>query len=556
MARKNQYEIGIAGDTSGFEKAISNGLVDPLEEAEKAFDKLEDAAQDAKLDKQLDKAADSSDKLSGDLSDTRDALKKLGYAAKDAGDDAKKGLEGAGEGAETFKDEAKQSAREAAASFSDVTDILDLVQETAANALGGFGPAGVAAGIVAAAGIGLAVSAFQDAEKAAEELRQKANDYANDARDAGASTDSWLSSAQQVADRMRELQDIKDNGALRPWWEDDPDDLEKWVDGLKSMGRATSDVEKVLSSTDRGVKDYRDAVDESRKALVKQRNEMIKAASEGKKYSQSQIDSINDQIKGTVNVLDQLDKEIDLRKKSASASKTQQQAGVDSALARAQAEEDMADRVSSAQDAVVDSTLSAFDTMRSAAYDKATADDAAFDTNKWLNYVEQGRKLAEGYKTNLAAMKLSPEEWENFLALPEDARTNIAASYQTAGEEGQQRIRAALSDTGTAAGQEATVGFDDAFNPKADVTITADTSKAKADLDDVTAERTATIKTKLTGVKAVREDLTAVARKRTATVEVRLDTSAADKAMANWRRKQQNTPVTVPVKKTDGGWNG
>lgn len=555
MARKNQYEIGIAGDTSGFEKAIANGLVDPLEEAEKAFDKLEDAAQDAKLDKQLDKAADASDKLSGDLNDTRDELKKLGYAAKDAGDDAKKGMDGAGEGAETFKDEAKQSAREAAASFSDVTDVLDLIQETAANALGGFGPAGVAAGIVAAAGIGLATSAFQDAEKAAEELRQKANDYANDARDAGTTTDSWLSSAQQVVDRIRELQDTKDNG-LRPWWMDDPDDLQKWADGLKAMGRNTSDISKVLGSSTRAVKDYRSAIKDSRDAVY---DEMMALRERNRRDPVDgyvdKVNALNDQYKAGKGLLDQLDKEIGLREKSASASDLQKQAGVDAALARAKAEEDMADRVASAQDAVVDSTLGAFDTMRSAAYDKATADDAAFDTQKWLDYVEQGRAAAEGYKANLAKMKLSPEEWENFLALPEDARTNIAASYQAAGDDGKQRIRAALSDTGATAGQEATVGFDDAFNPKADVTITADTSKAEADLDAVAAERTATIKTELTGEKAVRDGLTTLTERRKVGIDAVLDFTTANAQMTKWRRDQEAKPITIRRITTTGSWD-
>lgn len=140
MARKNQYEIGVGMDTGPFEKSVSNGLVDPLEKAADAFEGLEDAAKSADLDKELDKAADRTNVLSKELDDARDGLKRLGYAARDAGDDAKRGMDGASEGAATLKDEAKQSARETAASFRDVTDVLDLVQEVAANALGASVP--------------------------------------------------------------------------------------------------------------------------------------------------------------------------------------------------------------------------------------------------------------------------------------------------------------------------------------------------------------------------------------------------------------------------------
>src|SRR5690606_24481427 len=109
----------------------------------------------------------------------------------------------------------------------------------------------------------IAVGAFQQAEEAAEELRQKANEYANEALDAGVSTDVWLSASEQVVERIRELQDTRDNGAFRPWWVDDPDDLEKWTSALKDMGREGSEVEDVLSSSTKNVKKYRDAIEES-----------------------------------------------------------------------------------------------------------------------------------------------------------------------------------------------------------------------------------------------------------------------------------------------------
>lgn len=179
MARK--YEIGIAADTGGFEKSIQNGLVDPLEEAADAFDDLESAAKGADLDRELDKAQDASEDLADELDDARDQLKKLGYAAKDAGDDAKKGMARAEEGVKGFKQEAAQSARETAASFDgSFESIAELGQEVAANAFADFGPAGVAAGLAVAAAAGVMVNHFNDVQEAADEARDSAFSLAYD----------------------------------------------------------------------------------------------------------------------------------------------------------------------------------------------------------------------------------------------------------------------------------------------------------------------------------------------------------------------------------------
>lgn len=200
MARK--YEIGIAADTGGFEKSIKNGLVDPLEDAADAFEDLEDAAKSADLDRELDKAQDASEDLSDELDDARDKLKKLGFAAKDAGDDAKRGMKDAEDGVEEFRDEANSTAREAAASFDGSAEsIADAFQEVAANALAGFGPAGAIAGLAAAAGIGLAVAGFEAVSEAEEESRERASEWADAYVEAG----GRILNASQLVEKARSI---------------------------------------------------------------------------------------------------------------------------------------------------------------------------------------------------------------------------------------------------------------------------------------------------------------------------------------------------------------
>lgn len=557
MARKNQYEIGVGMDTGPFEKSVSNGLVDPLEKAADAFEGLEDAAKSADLDKELDKAADRTNVLSKELDDARDGLKRLGYAARDAGDDAKRGMDGASEGAATLKDEAKQSARETAASFRDVTDVLDLVQEVAANALGGFGPAGVAAGLIAAAGIGLATGAFQQAEEAAEALRQKAVEYAQDAVGAGVSTDRWISSAETLIDRIKELEEGKTTD-FRFFWQDDPSKLEDWIKAYERVGRTGDEVNDVLKLTGEGLGEY---LAENKSAL-KDINDQLQTIRENEDYdtfaTSEKVAKLRDQASAYEDIIAHTQEQVDLQEESAASAQRMKDAGIQSAQERAAAEEEAASRIQSAQESVEQSALSGYDTMRNAAYEKATADDAAFDVGKWLSYVEETRALADGYKANLATMKLSPAEWENFLALPEEARNSIAASYATVGEDGKARIQSALSDTGTAAGAEATVGFDDAFNPEAsvDVDVQADTSDVDGALDAATEDRDVTVKANLTGEAAVRDGLDTLTKRRTVNLEAVLDLSQATRDLASWRRAEAAKVLTVTATlKKDGTWD-
>lgn len=195
MARKNQYEIGVGLDSSAFEKSVSNGIVDPLEEASDAFDNLEKSAGDARLDDELKQAQKATDKLDDELKDARDSLNKLGYAARKAGDDSRAGMGEATEGVQDFKQEAQQSAKETAASFDGSAEsIVGMFQEVAANALGGFGPAGVAAGLAAAAGIGLAVAGFEAIGEAQEAADKAASEWA----------DKFIESGQRVTTAAQE----------------------------------------------------------------------------------------------------------------------------------------------------------------------------------------------------------------------------------------------------------------------------------------------------------------------------------------------------------------
>lgn len=206
--------------------AVAKGAADAeksLADLEKAVEDIGDSSRDAdRLERSLDdvrgQARDATDEI-GDfdniLSDSFDrgtreagdlerAMRDVQREADDLGDTGRKigrdldrGFERAEEGADEFKQEARQTARETAASFDGSADsIVDLFQEVAANAFGGFGPAGLIAGLAVAAGIGAGVKGFEDIDEATEESKQRIADWAQSYVDAG---DTIISAADQVA---------------------------------------------------------------------------------------------------------------------------------------------------------------------------------------------------------------------------------------------------------------------------------------------------------------------------------------------------------------------
>ncbi|MEV8370139.1 hypothetical protein [Microbacterium sp. NPDC064584] len=132
-----------------------------------------------------DSLADVADELEGvddeakrterTLADTFDDVERdASRAGRKIGTDLDDGFRKASKGADEFKQEANSVARESAASFDDSAESIgDAFQEVAANAFGGFGPAGVAAGIAAAAGLGVAMQAITEQQEAADELKRR-----------------------------------------------------------------------------------------------------------------------------------------------------------------------------------------------------------------------------------------------------------------------------------------------------------------------------------------------------------------------------------------------
>lgn len=160
MAIKISLVADVADAVRGAEKVaesyegVQDALDDVAREARKTEDALEDVGDGTKS------AADAGDDMARKFRDDFDKIRK---DAKGAGDGIGKGIDDgadkAAAGMDDLKDEAAGTSREMAASFDgSVESLAEGLQEVAANAFAGFGPAGAAAGLAAAAGIGIAIS--------------------------------------------------------------------------------------------------------------------------------------------------------------------------------------------------------------------------------------------------------------------------------------------------------------------------------------------------------------------------------------------------------------
>lgn len=171
---------------------VSDTLKDLAKAGDSAGDKIEDAFRDGVREvKKLDEAFKDGEDGARDLDrKADDAFDSISKNAKRSGDDIgksqKDGFQEAGEGLDNFKEEANSTAKESAASFDGSADsILGSFQEIAANAFAGFGPAGAAAGLAMAAGIGIAVTAMQDTAEKATEAKQRSVDMIDAIAEAG-----------------------------------------------------------------------------------------------------------------------------------------------------------------------------------------------------------------------------------------------------------------------------------------------------------------------------------------------------------------------------------
>jgi hypothetical protein len=257
--------------------ADTSKVIRETKDVSKALESVADDLGDLGKD-----AGSLDDKVSSAFKSMANDAKKAG---KDIGDDTKRGFREAGEGAEDFKEEAASTAKESAASFDGSAEsIMDSFQEVAANAFAGFGPAGAAAGLAVAVGMGIAISAMQSTAEEANAAKEKSVEMIDSIKDAGGDLakmdladkiitwgrevmeDNWITFwANEASTKFQETaKDAKEFGvssrdAIRAA-AGSAEDSRKFLDATADdWQNLTKEIEKGASVTEDGVMAFTDA---------------------------------------------------------------------------------------------------------------------------------------------------------------------------------------------------------------------------------------------------------------------------------------------------------
>lgn len=263
---KNAAVLEVGADTSDADKKLKDvqdllksvgrediepqvvvDALDAMADLEKLADELEDVDRkrtEAEIQADVDDALDRAAKVYDTLQEIDDLDVKPEVDPSGIDD----GFNKASDGLDNFKDEAGQTGREAAASFTgEFSDATDIVQELAANAFAGFGPAGAAAGIAAAAGLGVLFTQMQNIADKINEAKEETGDLALEFRDAGSQLDQ-VDLPGKFAEWLVAIEDNKQ--AWEVWQDDAISNLDNIETALQRTGLSLGDFFEAAGSGD------------------------------------------------------------------------------------------------------------------------------------------------------------------------------------------------------------------------------------------------------------------------------------------------------------------
>lgn len=207
--------VSIGADTRTFDQAVKSGMVEPVQNAQKALDEYAQTGDHA--GGQLEHAFRGQQQQTTEL---QHDIQKLNSTIRDGSAPAYKKAQQAGdefthkshEGFNEIKESAKSNAIEVGASFTGGFDqAAGGLQGFVSEMLAGFGPAGVVAGIAAAAGIGLLTAQIDAGTQSAEDQKQAVADLAGEYIDAGG---KGRRSMSQVVEQLKAMATSTDDNSV------------------------------------------------------------------------------------------------------------------------------------------------------------------------------------------------------------------------------------------------------------------------------------------------------------------------------------------------------
>ena len=379
---------------------IPDGVRDAARDVDREAKGLGDGLADG-VDRGTEKAEDSIEKLERTFKDSVRDMQRTdgkGGLGKNIAQDMKKGTAEAGESVGTFKDEAKANLSEVTSSFSgDITSLVDLVQGTLGGVVADLGPIGLAAGALAAVGVGLIGAAITGAQEDAEAFKQRVSDLANEFIETGR---VGSASMGYIVDRLKEMATTTDDG----------------VTSLKDLRQAADRSGTSYKDLATAAAGHTDEIDKQIKSIIEQKNEWQKTGQAQLEADDALGSSANNRTKALDETLGYLRDAKKASKEAAQEQKNFAEAGGPALQAAADATQAYADGV---QSAYAEAGSAIDDYVKDGKFNLQAYTDAAN---------EQFQAIAD-YQQNMVTLssRLSDQALQYVESLGPDAAPAIAA---------------------------------------------------------------------------------------------------------------------------------
>lgn len=430
---------------------IEDDLRGVSKEADKTSEALEDISKGTS--KAEGEVAQDFEDMERSAQDAADAIgRSMDQAATSTSGSVQAGTRDVAGAMQEVKMEALQNANQAFASFDgSAKSFVDGIQGTFGGlivTLGPLlGPAGLIAAMAGATGVGLISAAMGKAGQDSDAFKQKVKDLTGQYMDTGkVGKRSFSDIAEELKSMANETDDTKTN-----------------LGNLEGLAKT---LKKPLSEVTAAYLEGGPALDTLIKKTREKQAADVEAATSQSRYSQNNRADLEREASNLDMVAGKLEKQQAAYKAAREAQILAIQAG--------------ADKYDVATTAL-DSIAQGYDDIRQSASDAATAQDGTFDINKYLQSVEDQKKVLAGFKSNLGQMKLTPDEWATFFSLDSTVQQNLAQSWVNGDQPLKDRIAGTLDDAGTTGGQQAAISYDEAMKA---VTGKKRTQDVQVNVDD------------------------------------------------------------------------
>ena len=404
------------------------------EDAAKGLEKLDDSARD--IGKVGDAAKDAGRDVEAGMEKAEKAVKsvasdetrreldtffdRVGKSAKQAGREVDDGMDHAKKGMDNLKDEASQSGREAAASFSgSFEDVGDFIQETLANGFAGMGKLGLGAGLAAAAGLGVLLTKINESR---ERVQQLAKDLIELRLNPDVDTDF-----EKIQEFLNSLKDAGDLNRFRDAARKAGVDWMTWVRAMALGGDELLEMEDRLT----GLNDSGGGFQRTMTDLGRSTNDLRQRTREQIAALEDADDGVNAYKDGLGGLRDTTDDaarssedfaDVQRRLAEEAAVTAEQVSATETALARVgQAADDMAGAIQEKAEKVAESTADEKDTW--ADY----ADTVKLSAQDIIDVLIAQAKAQEDFQKNLSVV--AERQSADFLKWVEEQPPQVAAAY-------------------------------------------------------------------------------------------------------------------------------